>query len=63
MIAEVQPATIGTARVINSPVKLSDTPASVRTAPPTLGQHTTAVLSEVGYDRQEIEELRTAGVI
>jgi crotonobetainyl-CoA:carnitine CoA-transferase CaiB-like acyl-CoA transferase len=63
MIAEVQHATIGTARVINSPVKLSDTPASVRTAPPTLGQHTTAVLSEVGYDRQEIEELRTAGVI
>ena len=45
MIAEVQHSTIGTARVISSPVKLSDTPPSVRTAPPTLGQHTTAVLT------------------
>jgi crotonobetainyl-CoA:carnitine CoA-transferase CaiB-like acyl-CoA transferase len=63
MIAEVQHATVGTARVINSPVKLSDTPASVRTAPPTLGQHTAAVLSELGYDRQQIEELRRDGAI
>jgi crotonobetainyl-CoA:carnitine CoA-transferase CaiB-like acyl-CoA transferase len=63
MIAEVQHATIGTARVINSPVKLSDTPASVRTAPPTLGQHTNIVLSEVGYDHHQIKELRSAGVI
>jgi crotonobetainyl-CoA:carnitine CoA-transferase CaiB-like acyl-CoA transferase len=63
MIAEVQHATIGAARVINSPVKLSETPASVRTAPPTLGQHTTAVLTELGYDQDRISGLRTAGVI
>ena len=63
MIAEVQHATIGTARVINSPVKLSETPASVRTAPPTLGQHTVAVLSELGYDQQQISTMRTAKVI
>jgi crotonobetainyl-CoA:carnitine CoA-transferase CaiB-like acyl-CoA transferase len=63
MIAEVQHATVGPARVINSPVKLSDTPAGVRTAPPTLGQHTTAVLSELGYDRQRIDRLRSERVI
>jgi formyl-CoA transferase/CoA:oxalate CoA-transferase len=63
MIAEVQHATIGTARVISSPVKLSDTPPSVRTAPPTLGQHTTAVLLELGYDRQKIDELKKARAI
>ena len=63
MIAEVQHPTIGKARVINSPVKLSDTPASVRTAPPTLGQHTVAVLTELGYDRREIEEFKNAGVV
>jgi crotonobetainyl-CoA:carnitine CoA-transferase CaiB-like acyl-CoA transferase len=63
MIAEVQHPTIGKARVINSPVKLSDTPPSVRTAPPTLGQHTVAVLTELGYDRQEIDGFKTAGVI
>ena len=63
MIAEVPHATIGPARVINSPVKLSHTPPSVRTAPPTLGQHTTAVLSELGYDRHQIDALKRDGVI
>ena len=63
MIAEVQHATIGTARVINSPVKLSETPTSVRTAPPTLGQHTVAMLAELGYNRAEIDSLRATGAI
>jgi crotonobetainyl-CoA:carnitine CoA-transferase CaiB-like acyl-CoA transferase len=63
MVAEVQHATIGTARVINSPVKLSETPPSVRTAPPTLGQHTTAVLHELGYDTEQIDALKSARVV
>ena len=63
MIAEVQHATIGATRVINSPVKLSETPPSVRTAPPTLGQHTVAVLAELGYNRAEIDSLRATGAI
>jgi crotonobetainyl-CoA:carnitine CoA-transferase CaiB-like acyl-CoA transferase len=63
MVAEVQHATIGTARVINSPVKLSETPPSIRTAPPTLGQHTTAVLHELGYDTARIDALKTARVV
>jgi crotonobetainyl-CoA:carnitine CoA-transferase CaiB-like acyl-CoA transferase len=63
MIAEVEHATIGRARVIGSPVKLSDTPPDVRTAPPTLGQHTRSVLSELGYDATSIDALKAAGVI
>ncbi|HUE88720.1 MAG TPA: CoA transferase [Vicinamibacterales bacterium] len=63
MVAEVQHATIGPARVINSPVKLSQTPASVRTAPPILGQHTTAVLRELGYDTAQIESLKSSRVV
>jgi crotonobetainyl-CoA:carnitine CoA-transferase CaiB-like acyl-CoA transferase len=63
MIAEVQHATIGSARVINSPVKLSETPPSVRTAPPTLGQHTVTVLRELGYNRADIDALKAAGAI
>ncbi|MGQ0732450.1 MAG: CaiB/BaiF CoA transferase family protein, partial [Acidobacteriota bacterium] len=42
MIAEVTHPTVGPAKVIGSPVKLSETPSSVRTAPPVLGQHTDA---------------------
>jgi crotonobetainyl-CoA:carnitine CoA-transferase CaiB-like acyl-CoA transferase len=63
MVAEVAHATIGATRVINSPVKLSATPPSVRTAPPTLGQHTTAVLFELGYDTTQVEALKSAGVV
>jgi formyl-CoA transferase/CoA:oxalate CoA-transferase len=63
MVAEVDHPTVGRAKVIGSPVKLSETPASVRTAPPVLGQHTEALLDELGYDRESITGLRTAGVI
>jgi formyl-CoA transferase/CoA:oxalate CoA-transferase len=63
MIAQVQHPTAGPTRVIASPVKLSDTPPSVRTPPPTLGQHTRAVLEQLGYDAQAIDGLRHAGVI
>jgi formyl-CoA transferase/CoA:oxalate CoA-transferase len=63
MVAEVQHPTVGRTRVIGSPVKLSATPSSVRTAPPTLGQHTETVLHELGYSGAEIQNLKTTGVI
>jgi formyl-CoA transferase len=44
-------------------VKLSDTPATVRTAPPILGQHTAAVLGELGYGPDDIERFKKAGVV
>ena len=63
MVREIDHSTIGKARVINSPVKMSATPTTVRTAPPTLGQHTTSVMRELGYDEQQIVSLRDARVI
>ena len=46
MIASVEHATLGALRVLGVPIKLSETPGAVRTAPPTLGQHTEAVLRD-----------------
>ena len=63
MVAELEHPTVGRARVIASPVKLSETPPSVRTPPPTLGQHTEIVLEELGYDRESRAALKAAGVI
>ena len=64
MIARVEHATIGQLRTLGVNVKLSETPGGVRTAPPTLGQHTDAVLqNDVGLRADEIEALRRERVI
>jgi len=64
MIARVEHATIGQLRTLGVPVKLSDTPGSVRTPPPTLGQHTGAVLEQdLGFSADKIAALRREQVI
>lgn len=45
------------------PVKLSDTPGSVRTPPPIFGQNTHAVLAEFGYVDMEIRQFEQDGTI
>jgi formyl-CoA transferase/CoA:oxalate CoA-transferase len=42
---------------------LGETPATVRSAPPLLGEHTEAILHELGYSAEEIIELRRIGAI
>jgi crotonobetainyl-CoA:carnitine CoA-transferase CaiB-like acyl-CoA transferase len=64
MIARVEHATIGQLRTLGLPVKLSDTPGAVRTPPPTLGQHTDAVLHhDLGFSADAIAALRRQQVI
>ncbi|HEY2907654.1 MAG TPA: CoA transferase [Vicinamibacterales bacterium] len=64
MIAVVEHAAVGPLRLLGVPVKLSDTPARVRAAPPTLGQHTSAVLcGDLGMTNQTVADLRARGVI
>ena len=64
MVETVEHITAGAVRVLGVPIKLSDTPGAVRTAPPGLGQHTDAILQEdAGLSRDEIEMLRLSRVI
>ena len=63
MIEEVEHAVLGSMKVLGTPIKLSGTPARIRTAPPTLGQHTAAVLDELGYSAADIARLRQQQVI
>ena len=63
MIKAVEHAAAGTIQVLGVPIKLSDTPGSVRTAPPTLGQHTAQVLAEIGMTIDEAEGPRRATAI
>lgn len=50
-------------RLLGVPVKLSETPGRVRSAPPGLGEHTDEVLAELGYTPQQVAALRRARVI
>ena len=50
-----------TLRTPAPPVRLSDTPTSVRSAAPALGQHTDEVLQEAGFSAEEIDQLRRTG--
>jgi crotonobetainyl-CoA:carnitine CoA-transferase CaiB-like acyl-CoA transferase len=64
MIARVEHATIGQLRTLGVNVKLSDTPGGVRSAPPTLGQHTDAVLrDDLGLSAADVAALRGKGVV
>jgi crotonobetainyl-CoA:carnitine CoA-transferase CaiB-like acyl-CoA transferase len=47
----------------NTAVRLSATPGGIRHRAPTLGEHTDAVLRELGYTEEEIKTLRGAGVV
>lgn len=51
------------APVIETPFRLSATPATVRSRAPQLGEHTEEILTELGYTRQGIVALRADQVI
>ena len=53
----------GGIRNIGVPVKLSDTPGSVRTPAPLLGQHSDEVLAQYGYAEGEIAALKDCGAL
>jgi crotonobetainyl-CoA:carnitine CoA-transferase CaiB-like acyl-CoA transferase len=64
MVTPIEHPAIGPIRVLGIPIKLSETPGSVRSAPPTLGQHTDAVLrNDVGLSDGEIAELRASKAV
>ncbi len=63
MRVELDHPKAGRITVTGVPIKFSDTPGSVRTPPPLLGQHTRPVLWELGYSEEEVEELQRLGVV
>ena len=52
------------AKLIASPIKMSETPVDYRNAPPMLGQHTEEILGEMlGMSENEVAVLRDKGVV
>ncbi|KLU84692.1 formyl-coenzyme A transferase [Magnaporthiopsis poae ATCC 64411] len=64
MVVEVEHPACGAVKLVNTPVKYSESKPGIRTAPPTLGQHTDEVLREIlGFDDGRIRELKEKGVV
>lgn len=58
LLVEMEHPKCGTIKVIGHPNKLSETPARYTLPPPTLGQHNAEVLASLGYDSDQIEQMR-----
>ncbi|KAI1938119.1 hypothetical protein LOZ66_003707 [Ophidiomyces ophidiicola] len=63
MVQEVEHSTCGPIKLVNTPVKYSHATPGIRTPPPTLGEHTTEVLQDLGLGTKSIDQLRRDGVV
>ncbi|NHJ20883.1 MAG: CoA transferase [Candidatus Lokiarchaeota archaeon] len=62
MVVELDHPEFGTIKNINSPIKYSRTPLTIRSLAPKIGQHTKEILKELNYTEDEIKNLRKSGL-
>ncbi|MBY8991331.1 MAG: CoA transferase [Candidatus Lokiarchaeota archaeon] len=63
MVKEIDHSTVGKIKVTGIPIKFSETPGEILTAPPVLGQHTKEILTALGYPREDIEKMYNDGIV
>ena len=63
MLVDMEDPDLGTIHNIGVPVKLSETPGSIRRRAPALGEHSVEVLLERGFSQAEVDTLLADGVI
>lgn len=60
---EINHPSAGNLTCPGAPFKMSETPWQVNKPAPLLGQHTDEILSDLGYDKEELVKMRQLGVI
>ena len=60
---EYEHSKVGRVRQTRSPARFSETPAEIRFDAPRLGEHTHEILTEIGFDEEDISELRASMVV
>jgi crotonobetainyl-CoA:carnitine CoA-transferase CaiB-like acyl-CoA transferase len=63
MVIEVEHPTLGKVKQVGIAPKLSSTPGKVRSLSPLPGEHTDEILQGLGYEQEEIKNLRQEGVV
>jgi formyl-CoA transferase/CoA:oxalate CoA-transferase len=63
MIARIDHEAQKALRLLGIPIKLSDTPGTVRTPPPMLGEHSAPLLRELGFSNVDIARMRESRTI
>ncbi len=61
--ATAEHPTLGSVKLVANPIKLTKTPASIKTTAPQFSQHTEEVLQESGYSWDDIARLKEQGII
>lgn len=62
-VVEIEHPSVGSARSIANPIRMSASPPEYRLPPPRLGEHTTTVLHELGLSNEEIDRLKTEDAV
>jgi crotonobetainyl-CoA:carnitine CoA-transferase CaiB-like acyl-CoA transferase len=64
MMTELDHMKAGLLKLVGTPLKFSETPGSIRTPPPVLGEHTEPVLTrDLGFTAHDVAALRAQGVV
>jgi crotonobetainyl-CoA:carnitine CoA-transferase CaiB-like acyl-CoA transferase len=63
MVVEMEHPSIENLKLTGSPLKLSKTPVTMRKHPPKYGEHTEAVLKQIGYSENEVRDFKTNDII
>ena len=61
MVVEMKHEEAGNLRLLGTPIRMYDTPSSLRISPPDLGEHTLDVVREIGFSDEQIASFEKQG--